>query len=100
LTVLSLMQFLLTRTWDPCSLQVPKRAAESVENRHVPTVANDSYRAVLTLHHRLPTLSIQALGPRILHGIGDEGGGLIQVPSSRLQVATACPDSTRKYNPY
>jgi hypothetical protein len=30
-----------------------------------------------TLHPRLPVLWMQALGPRILHGIGEEGGGPI-----------------------
>jgi len=30
-----------------------------------------------TLHRRLPLLWMQALGPRILHGMGEEGGGPI-----------------------
>jgi len=37
-----------------------------------------------TLHPRLPALFMQALGPQILRGIGEEGGGPIFRTSSRL----------------
>jgi hypothetical protein len=48
-----------------------------------------------TLHRRLPSLWMQALGPRRLHGMGEEGGGPIyqNQTSSRLQPSRASPET-------
>ena len=49
---------------------------------HTPCPEHASPRVTLlpgspTLHRRLPLSWMQALGPRILHGMGEEGGGPI-----------------------
>src|ERR1700675_3603798 len=50
-----------------------------------------------TLSPRQPTLWMQALGPRSLHGFGEEGGGPISRTSSWLQAAAVSPESHWEY---